>query len=74
MVKEMGTQKAEKFLAAAIQMSEVIGAKMNRAIVDVGANLKAFLRMDGASLGGIDIAYKKARTARQFDMPTGDIG
>ena len=30
--------------------------------------------MDGAWLGSIDIAIKKARTARFFDMNTGDIG
>ena len=29
---------------------------------------------NGAWLGSIDIAVKKARTARLFDMPTGDIG
>jgi uncharacterized protein GlcG (DUF336 family) len=30
--------------------------------------------MDGAWLGSIDIALKKARTARYFDLPTGDLG
>ena len=30
--------------------------------------------MDGAWLGSIDIAQKKAKTARWFDMPTGAIG
>jgi uncharacterized protein GlcG (DUF336 family) len=30
--------------------------------------------MDGAWLGSIDIAIKKARTARYFDMDTGEIG
>ena len=43
-------------------------------IVDAGGNLKAFARMDGAWLGSIDISIKKARTARYFDMATGDIG
>lgn len=47
---------------------------MNIAVVDAGANLKAFARMDGAWIGSIDISQKKARTARFFDMPTGDIG
>src|SRR5699024_140653 len=31
---------------------------------------KAFARMDGAWLGSIDVAWKKARTARYFDMET----
>jgi len=47
---------------------------MNIAVVDAGCNLKAFVRMDGAWLGSIDIALKKARTARFFDMPTGELG
>ncbi len=51
-----------------------INTKMNIAVADAGGNIKAFLRMDGAWLGSIDIAIKKARTARLFDMPTGEIG
>ena len=47
---------------------------MNIAVVDAGGNLKAFVRMDGAWLGSIDIAQKKARTARFFDMESGSIG
>lgn len=74
MMHDLDTQTAENMLAAAIQKADQINAKMNIAIVDAGANLKAFHRMDGAWLGSIDIACKKARTARQFDMPTGDIG
>ena len=47
---------------------------MNIAVVDAGANLVAFARMDGAWLGSLDISIKKAKTARFFDMNTGDIG
>ena len=47
---------------------------MNIAIVDSGANLTGFGRMDDAWLGSIDIAIKKAKTARFFDMDTGAIG
>jgi len=47
---------------------------MNIAVVDAGANLVAFARMDGAWLGSLDIAIKKAKTARYFDMNTGMIG
>ena len=54
--------------------AEEMGVKMNIAVVDAGANLKAFARMDGAWLGSIDIAIRKARTARFFDMNTGEIG
>jgi uncharacterized protein GlcG (DUF336 family) len=44
------------------------------AVVDSGANLKAFHRMDDAWVGSIDIAIKKAKTAVFFGMPTGLIG
>lgn len=59
---------------AAHDKAKELGVKMNIAVVDAGANLKAFVRMDGAWLGSIDISIKKAKTARFFDMPTGEIG
>lgn len=71
---DLYTDAANTMLAAAIQKSMELGVKMNIAIVDAGANLKAFHRMDGAWLGSVDIACRKARTARFFDMPTGAIG
>ncbi|MCC7147554.1 MAG: heme-binding protein [Phycisphaeraceae bacterium] len=66
--------QAHVALAAAWEKSKQLGTPMNIAVVDAGGNLKAFIRMDGAWLGSIDIAIKKARTARCFDMPTGEIG
>lgn len=67
-------EQALAAVRAGLDRSREIGVKMNIAVVDVGANLKAFIRMDGAWLGSIDIAIKKARTARLFDMPSGDVG
>ncbi len=66
--------QAQQAVDAALNKAKEMGVKMDIAVVDAGANLKAFARMDGAWLGSIDIAQKKARTARWFDMPTGDIG
>ena len=66
--------QAHNAVDAALNKANEMGVKMDIAVVDVGANLKAFVRMDGAWLGSIDIAQKKARTARWFDMPTGAIG
>ena len=65
---------AEEVIEAAKRRAERIGVPMNIAVIDAGGNLKAFARMDGAWLGSIDIAIKKARTARLFDMETGEIG
>ncbi|RZL38056.1 MULTISPECIES: heme-binding protein [Pedobacter] len=64
----------EKLSAAAKAKASEIGVPMNIAVVDEGANLKAFHRMDNAWLGSIDISIKKAKTARFFDMDSGEIG
>ena len=66
--------QAEKAIVAAKQKATAIDTKMNIAVVDAGANLVAFGRMDGAWLGSLDISIKKAKTARFFDMNTGIIG
>ena len=67
-------EQAQAAVQAAHQKSFEMGVKMNIAIVDAGANLVAFARMDDAWLGSLDISIKKAKTARFFDMPTGAIG
>ena len=66
--------QARQAVDAAIAKAQEIDTLMDIAVVDAGANLKAFFRMDGAWLGSIDIAIRKARTARFFNMNTGDIG
>ena len=71
---DISLTQAQQAVDAALSKSKEMGVKMDIAVVDAGANLKAFARMDDAWLGSIDIAQKKARTARWFDMPTGAIG
>ena len=66
--------QAHAALEAAAKKAQEINTKMDIAVVDAGGNLKAFARMDGAWLGSIDISIRKAKTARFFDMPTGEIG
>lgn len=73
-MKDITLEQATAIVQAARARAESMEIKENIAVVDAGANLKAFLRMDGAWLGSIDIAIRKARTARFFDMPTGDLG
>jgi len=67
-------EQALAVVAAAQEKAEKQGTLMDIAVVDAGANLKAFVRMDGAFLGSIDISIKKAKTARFFNMPTGQLG
>ncbi len=66
--------QAQTLVDAALKKAAEIDTLMNIAVVDAGGNLKAFARMNGAWLGSIDISIKKARTARLFDMNTGDVG
>jgi len=73
-VSDITLEQARTVLDAALRKSEQMGVTMDVAVVDAGGNLKAFARMDGAWRGSIDIAIRKARTARFFDMPTGEIG
>ena len=73
-MNDLTREDAQSILDAALRKADELDLAMNVAVVDAGANLKAFLRMDGAWLGSIDIAIKKARTARLFDMNTGEIG
>jgi len=74
MADDLTLEAAERIVAAAKQKAAEINTKMDIAVVDAGGNLKAFARMDGAWQGSIDIAQRKARTARWFDMNTGEIG
>ena len=74
MAEDLTLEAAEQIVAAAKKKAAEINTKMDIAVVDAGGNLKAFARMDGAWLGSIDIAQRKARPARWFDMNTGEIG
>ena len=74
MAAEISLESAEKIVQSSIRKAAEIGTLMNIAVVDAGGNLKAFARMDGAWLGSVDISIRKAKTARFFDMNTGEIG
>jgi uncharacterized protein GlcG (DUF336 family) len=67
-------QQAEAVIKAAKAKAIKIKTLMNIAVVDSGTNLVAFVHMDNAWLGSIDISIKKARTARFFNMDSGEIG
>ena len=63
-------EAARRVIRAGQQKAQDIGQPMNIAVVDAGANLVAFERMEGAWIGSIDIAINKAFTARAFDIET----
>ena len=61
---------ARRIIAAATKKAESIGQPMNIAVVCAGGHLLAFERMADAWLGSVDIAIKKAFTARAFNIET----
>jgi glc operon protein GlcG len=61
---------AQAAINAAIAETKKRGWKLNVAVVDSGANLVAFARMDGAQLGSIAISEHKARTAAKYRRET----
>ncbi len=65
---------AQKMVAGAEAKATEKGMKMNIAIVDPGANLVAFGRMDGAALGSLLVSQLKAETSAKFGYPTRDVG
>ena len=62
--------RAQAAIAAATAEAEKHGWALNVAIVDSGANLVAFGRMDGAQLGSIAVSEHKARAAAKFRRAT----
>lgn len=71
---DIDLESAMRVVEAARKKAAEIDTKMDIAVVDAGGNLKAFVRMDEAWLGSIDIAIKKAKTSRFFNFETGVIG
>src|SRR5437588_4395284 len=62
--------RAQAAINAAVAESKKRGWKLNVAIVDSGANLVAFARMDGAQIGSVAIAEHKARAAAKYRRET----
>jgi glc operon protein GlcG len=62
--------RALNAIAAAVAEAKKHDWKLNVAVVDSGANLVAFQRMDGAQLASIPISEHKARAAASFRRET----
>jgi uncharacterized protein GlcG (DUF336 family) len=61
-------KQAGEVVGRATAQANAIRVPMNIAVLDGGGHLKAFVRMDGALLGSIDVAIGKARTSVLFSM------
>jgi uncharacterized protein GlcG (DUF336 family) len=63
-------ERAQHAVQAAVAEAQKRGWKLNVAVLDSGANLVAFARMDGAQIGSIDISQHKARAAVKYRRET----
>jgi uncharacterized protein GlcG (DUF336 family) len=70
--QSISSELAHKIVNAAVPTARELGVTENVAILDEGGNLKAFSRMDGASIPTIEIAQNKAYTAL-FGVSTQDF-
>ncbi|NOU93193.1 heme-binding protein [Paenibacillus sp. LMG 31456] len=64
---------AKQLLTVAEHKARQMGLSSDIAIVDEGANLIAFNRMDNARIAGIDISQNKAWTSVAMQMPTANL-
>jgi uncharacterized protein GlcG (DUF336 family) len=63
-------ERADAVLAAALAEAKNRNWKLICAVVDSGASLVSFKRMDGAQLASIDIAIHKARASAKYRRET----
>ena len=66
-------EDADRVVRAALKAADGLGEPFVIAVVDAGTNIVSLTRMDGAWLGSLELAQKKAKTARAFDMRTEEL-
>jgi uncharacterized protein GlcG (DUF336 family) len=67
---EISSEQADRLIVAAKTKAADLGIAVSVIVLDFAGHLKAFSRMDGAWLGSIDVALKKAKTSVLFEAET----
>lgn len=70
---EITSHQAQTVIDGAEAKARELGLPIIVVVVDAGAHLKAFRRMDGAVIGSIDIATRKATTAVLFQTNSENV-
>ncbi len=68
--KALTVAAVKTILATAEAMAKQNSWNVSIAVVDAGGDLVGFLKLDGASVGTVQIAQGKARTSARFGRPT----
>jgi uncharacterized protein GlcG (DUF336 family) len=71
---QITSSQAAGLIDAAREKAADIGIAVSIVVLDAAGHLKAFSRMDGAWLGSIDVAMKKAKTSVLFEAETQQVG
>ncbi|GAB19784.1 hypothetical protein GOEFS_095_00190 [Gordonia effusa NBRC 100432] len=72
--KNIEIDVAHQIIERGREAAAQLGLNAVIAILDTGANLVAFARMDGAWLASNDLAIAKARTSVMFQAPSEALG
>src|SRR5262245_3392534 len=70
---QISSNQAQTIIDSAETKARQLGLPVVIAVLDNSGHLKAFRRMDGAVLGSIDIATRKATTAVLFQCNSEDV-
>lgn len=70
-MNSLSLDDAQKRVERGISKARELGVAANIALVDGAAHLVYFARMDGALLGSVDLAQRKAKTAVLFRAESG---
>jgi len=73
-MQNLSELELDTILSRARSIAKSLNVAVNIAVVDSGTNLLSFYRMNGAIMGSIDVALRKAKTAVLFPMPTENLG
>lgn len=68
--KALTVASVKTMLSTAEAMAKQNGWNVSIAVTDANGDLVGFLKLDGASVGTVQIAQGKARTAARFGRPT----
>ncbi|MDG2352974.1 MAG: heme-binding protein [Acidimicrobiales bacterium] len=73
-MKNISYEIAKKLVDAGFKKGDELGCPMSVAVIDAARDLVAFGKQDGAAQISIDLAMKKAFTAKSFNMPSDVVG
>ena len=65
--------EANRMIQAAIAKAQELNVKISVAVCDIGGNLVAFSRMDGASAASATVSQGKAAASAGFGRPSGTL-